>query len=250
MTTQTRRSAVGGRRLRLAIAAALTLVAVGSTTVQAHEVAADQPSNGDPLSLAAVVVAVVSVGILGGLAVILTGTSLRARHHTLFDRCLGGLLVILGVTLGLSAVAEYPTVAVAGLVGGGFLTRSLTTHAEHNHHAELALGTLVTHRTIEGVALVALYQSGSTIGLAGALVVAGHATLETAVVGGLYSERGRPIAALTIGVLQAGFVGGAVAGALLAIVLPLHLSVAVVAIGAGALLVVGNITFSGQHTPA
>lgn len=230
-----------------ALVLAFAAVAALSVPVRAHEVAAD--GDGVPVAFAAAVVLPIVIGILGGVAAAVTGTKLDARFHGLFDACIGGLLVVLGITFALSTLTEHPALAVAGVVGGGFLARAVGARTDHLHHAELAVGTLVVHRTIEGVALVSLYHSGSTVGLVGALLIAAHAAFETIAVGGLYANRPWVLVGLVVTSLQVGFVAGVVAGTVLAVSAPDSLSIGLVAVGAGILLVVGSENVTARNRP-
>lgn len=243
MSERTRRTAGSAALVRVT-----ALVSIGVLCTPALVRAHGGVDHGVGVSFGVVVAAALGVGIAAGVVVLLTGISLRARMLAGFDRGIGVVLVVLGVTLAVSAVGEYPLLATAGIGGGGLVAWSVAARTDA-HHADVTFVALATHRVIEGIALAAVYLAGSAVGTVGALLIAGHVALETAAVAGLYVTTGRgPVRALVaIGLLQVGFGVGIAGGALLAIAVPTGLQVAVVAAGAGALLVVGNAEIAGHH---
>lgn len=140
----------------------------------------------------------------------------------------------------MSAVREDLSLAIVGILCGGLAAGSISSRTGGAYHAEITFGTVVAHRSIEGLALAALYLSGSTLQLISALLIAGHAAVETIVVGGLYSDQRWSWAILAIALLQAGFVFGVAVGLLMTVVVPGHLAVVLQAGGAGALLIIGS----------
>ncbi|WP_238532791.1 hypothetical protein [Halalkalicoccus jeotgali] len=219
-----------------------TLVAIGvfcmPALVRAHGTGADHDVG---VAFGAVIAGILGIGIAAGTIVLLTGLSLRPGMLAGFDRVIGIVLILLGVLLAVSAIGEYPLLATAGIVGGGTVAWSISARIG-THHAEVASAALITHRVVEGIVLAAVYLAGSAVGTAGALLIAGHAALETAAIAGLYvaTERGSVRALIAIVLLQVGFGIGIVGGTLLALAVSTSLQVTVMAAGAGALLVVGN----------
>lgn len=130
----------------------------------------------------------------------------------------GLLLVALGGTFAVAALAGDPRLGAAGLVVGALATRWVGHRGgrvgpgrHRGHHAGLALGGVCAHRVVEGAALGALYAVGAAVGGVGVAVVAGHTALETAAVGALAGPR-RLRALGAVGLVQVGYVVGAVGG--------------------------------------
>jgi hypothetical protein len=213
--------------------------------VRAHELPPDQ--GGDPIALALVILVSVLVAVIGGVAVVRTGTSLRPEMHEMFGRSIGALLIVLGLIFALSAVREDLSLAIVGILCGGLAAGSISSRTGSAHHAEITFGTVAAHRSIEGLALAALYLSGSTLRLISALLIAGHAAVETIVVGGLYSDQRSSWAILAIVLLQAGFVFGVAVGLLMTVAVPGHLAVVLQSGGAGALLIIGSAEIAAHR---
>jgi len=165
------------------------------------------------------------------------------RHRT--GVALGVALVVLGATFAVTAVARSRSLGVAGgavgVLAGLWATGGYGT--DHRRcHADLTLGAVSAHRLLEGLAIGALYASGTAVGLFGAAVVAGHTAVETAAVGGVYAagpHRSRAVAAILL--VQAGYAGGAIAGLGVSDVLPASTMAFALAVAGGALLVAGAV---------
>jgi hypothetical protein len=230
--------------VRLTTAVPVALIVVPAT-VRAHGTAAD---GGVGVPFWVVVAAAVGVGVLAGGAVLLTGVSLGPRVLARFDRLVGVLLVVLGLALAVTAVGESPTLAIAGVAGGGVVAWSVSARTGRSHHANLTFVALGTHRVIEGAVLAVLYLAGAAVGTLAALLVAGHVAIEAAAVAGLYvttdTAPGRVL--LAIALLQIGFGIGIIGGAVLTTAVPAAVRVVVMAVSAGVLLVVGNVEATGR----
>jgi hypothetical protein len=234
------------RRVLLVLLGSIFVITTPSL-VRAHELPPDR--GGDPVTLGLVITVSVLIAVIGGVAVVRTGTSLRPEMHEMFGKSIGALLIVLGLIFALSAVREYLSLAIAGILCGGLVARSISSRTGRAYHAEITFGTMVAHRSIEGLALAALYLSGSTLQLISAFLVAGHVAVETIVVGGLYSDQRWSWAILAIALLQAGFVFGVAVGLLMTVVVPGHLAVVLQSGGAGALLIIGNAEIAAHRRP-
>jgi hypothetical protein len=188
------------------------LVAVGGGTVLATPAAAhgvDVARAGVEFPL--VVAGVVGAGLLGG------GLALAAVGRVPLNPFQGVAVPLLVALLGggalAGAVARTPTAALVGAgVGVGVSRWRGVAHANGGDCADATLGAVGLHRTLEGAGLAALYAANAALGLAGALLVAGHAAAETAAVGALYAPAGRRRAVGAVLAVQAGFAIGAVLG--------------------------------------
>jgi len=235
-------------RTRIASVAlsSLSLLAVVPAVVRAHGVPAD---HGVGVSFGVAVAAALGIGVVAGLAVLVTGTSIQTRTVARFDRVVGVLLVVLGVALAVTALAEYSVLAVVGVLGGGLVAWTAASRTEGSHHADVTLVALGTHRVIEGAVLAAVYLAGAAVGTLGVVLIAGHVAVETAAVAGLYVAAGTDSARvlLAIGLMQAGFGVGILGATMLAAGVPGSVQTIVMAAGAGVLLVVGTAEMSGHH---
>ena len=178
-------------------------VALLSTPAAAHGVTA--AATGLPFSL--VVAGVVLVSLLGGGLVLVAYGRLpwsagRAVLPFLVF-ALGAAALALAVTRATAATF----VGLAAGVGVVYLARDAAI-TDCGACADAALGAVTLHRGLEGVVLATVYAADAALGLAGALVVAGHAAAETAAVGSLYATAGRRYALAAVCVVQAGFVVG------------------------------------------
>jgi hypothetical protein len=216
---------------------------------------------GPPLGFAVVVGLPAVAGVLGGL--------LAVRSRRLVDRATAGwlpgvgvglLLAALGGTFVFAALPTGVTVAVAGgTLGVGVAVavvgRRSTAAAGETGHAHLTLGAVCTHRVVEGVVVGALYATGTVVGLFGAVVLAGHAALETGAVGGLYAATTRRRTVAAVLVVQAGYVLGAVLGRGMALSIPVGVRTVTLAVVGGALVAIGveetrrSVGRVGRRTP-
>ncbi|MFC7097485.1 hypothetical protein [Halobaculum marinum] len=194
-------------------AAAVLGVALLSTPASAHGASAVATGLSFPL----VVAGVVLVSLLGGgVALVASG---RRSWSTRLARVSGraglpALVFALGAAALALAVTRAAAATVVGLsvgVSAVFLARGAGV-TDCGACADAALGAVTLHRGLEGVVLATVYAADAALGLAGALVVAGHAAAETAAVGALYATAGRRYALATVLVVQAGFVVGVAAG--------------------------------------
>jgi zinc transporter ZupT len=103
------------------------------------------------------------------------------------------------------------------------------------------------HRGLEGVVLATVYAADAALGLAGALVVAGHAAAETAAVGSLYATTGRRYALAAVLVVQMGFLVGVGAGWGVAVGVPPTAEAGLLALVGGVLLAVGSREARRRH---
>ncbi|WP_277554341.1 hypothetical protein [Halobaculum limi] len=178
-----------------------------STPASAHGVPADATG----LSLLVVVAGVVLVSLLGGGVVLIA----YGRVPWAVGRAALPMLVFaLGAAALALAVTRATAVALVGLTVGvsvSYLARGVGI-TDCGSCADAALGAVTLHRGLEGVVLATVYAADAALGLAGAIVVAGHAAAETAAVGSLYADTGRRYALVAVLVVQMGFVGGVAAG--------------------------------------
>jgi len=182
-------------------------VALLSTPATAHGVTA--AATGLPFPV--VVAGVVLVSLLGGGLVLVAYGRLpwsagRAALPFLVF-ALGAAALALAVTRATAATL----VGVAAGVGVVYFARGAAI-TDCGACADAALGAVTLHRGLEGLVLATVYAADAALGLAGALVVAGHAVAETAAVGSLYATTSRQYALAAVLVVQAGFVVGVAVG--------------------------------------
>jgi len=189
-------------------AAAVLGVTLLSTPASAHGEAAAASG----LSFRLVVAGVVLVSLFGGgFALVASGRLPRSAGRA----ALPVVVLALGAAAVALAVTRAPATSLAGLVAGVgvvYFARGAAI-SECGTCADAALGAVTLHRGVEGVVLATIYAADAALGLAGAIVVAGHATVETAAVGWLYATDGRRYAFVAVLVVQIGFLVGVAAGA-------------------------------------
>lgn len=199
---------------------------------------------GHPIALSVVLWVPVVAGLIGGVLAVryrARSTSVDAPRRT--SRGLGLLLIVLGGTAAIAALAEHFLLGAAGGCTGAatarwFASRHGRVPTASGDHADLAFGVVCAHRLFEGVAIGTLYAASAAVGVAGAAVVAGHATLETAAIGGLYApNRLRGIAAVVT--IQVGYPLGAVAGIGVGASIPTPTMTAAIGVVGGVLLIAG-----------
>lgn len=199
-------------------------------------------SDGIDAGFAVVVGLPVVAGLAGGAVALGRGRHERSIATGHVGRPFGFLLVALGATLVVSALPSSPVLGVAGATGG-FCAALVVTHRDAlvGHRcspADLTVGAVSLHRILEGLALGALYAGGMVAGLAGAVVVAGHAALETAAVGGLYgSYRRRSV--IGVALVQVGYVVGAGVGFASSTAVPPSIQAGIAAVAGGFVLGIG-----------
>lgn len=188
-------------------AAAAVGVALLSMPASAHGVTAVSTGLSFPL----VVAGIVLVSLLGGGFVLIA----YGRLPWSMGRAVLPILVFaLGAAALALAVTRAAPATLVGLVvgvGGIYFARDAAI-TDCGTCADAALSAVTLHRGLEGVVLATIYAADAALGLAGALVVAGHATAETAAVGSLYATAGRRYAIAAVLVVQIGFVVGVAAG--------------------------------------
>jgi len=212
-----------------------------SGPASAHGVGGSGGAVGFPLVVGLALV----VGGGAGLAAVVRGCPATDTERGRFAGLAGPALVVLGGAAALTAASRGPVVAGGCVLAGAVLGWLLVRRGDGGHRgrgscANTALGAVTVHRAVEGVSLAALYATGSALGLAGAVVLAGHGTAETATVGGVFGVSSRVSGVLAVGVVQAAFLGGAVAGVVASGTFPPGLGDATVAAVGGVLLVVGT----------
>lgn len=211
------------------------------------------PISGPIMGLAMLTVASVVVSLLCGFALVVLGRRWRHRSTSRLGVVFGALVFVSGGLAVSSAVLNDLVPAVGGTLIGVFLVGplwSLVSGGEaisngsdetrsSGRCAHAALGAIVAHRTIEGLTVAAIYTAGSTVGVLGAVVLAGHATVETVAVGGLHlADRTRAFLAMCL--VQLGFVVGTVLGQVTTVSLPSTHRITMLALIGGVLLVVGG----------
>lgn len=241
-------SAAVQRRLAAALArgpvVAGSLVA-GATLVAAHDPSASAPDHG--LGFGAVVALTVVLGVLGGVVVVKRRVGTARR---LSIRWIALLLVGLGCWAAVLAVRQGSGLGAAGVAAGALGAWTLRNRVAGGHHVcdEVALGAVLAHRLVEGALLAAVYAADAAVGVGAALLLAAHAAAETGAVAGLWSVEttGRWRWAV-VGVVQAGFVAGALGGEAVARLLTPPVLVAVLALLGGALIATGVATSASRR---
>lgn len=222
-----------------------------SMGVHAHEA---HPYTGDvPVTIGGVLAISILAGLVIGGVIVVVGTRRAGRIPGTISRWFGPVLVVLGLTYAVPAVRESVVKSVIGGLGGGIAIWMVSTRTRDSHHVTGIVSAIVVHRIVEGVALAVGSLAGSTVGLIGALIIAGHASIESAVVGGVAISSGRVRAIIAVLVVQAGFVAGAVIGGTTVAAFPKRFHVFLLAGGAGVLCVIGVIestVHSGEITRA
>ena len=225
---------------RRSVAVALG-VALLSAPATAHGVAA--AATGLPFSL--VVAGVVGVSLLGGGGVLVAYGRLPG---SVGRTALPYLVVALGAAALALAVTRATVPTLVGLgagVGAVYVARDAAV-TDCGTCADAALGAVTLHRGFEGVVLATVYAADAALGLAGALVVAGHATAETAAVGSLYATTGTRLALAAVLVVQLGFVVGVGVGWRVGGVSPVA-ETGLLALVGGVLLAIGTRKAYIQH---
>ena len=232
---------VASRRLLLRLGVATVGLAGLSGTAVAHGL---HGAGGAPVAFAVVIGLPIVAGLGGGaIGVRLLGRERAGATGRRVGLLLGLSLAVLGVTFAISALASSRSLGVAGGAAGA-VSALVVARGDHSAtrgcHADLALGAVSVHRVLEGLAIGALYSTGSVVGLLGAVLLAGHTALETAAVGGMVAAApGRARAVGAVLLVQAGYAVGAVVGLGLADALPVSARALALAVAGGALLVVG-----------
>lgn len=235
-----------GRQLLRCLGIGAAAVVASSMTARAHGVGHAVHGPGDDTATFLIVLGLpVVAGLLGGLvAVQYCGRRRPVRPDSLSGGVVGLLITGLGVA-SLLAVGGQLWLSVAGAIVGAATARSFENGETGSRpgcgtHAGLTLGTISVHRLFEGVIIGTLYAADAAVGLVGAVVLAGHASLETAAVGGLYAGMQPRISVVgTVGLVQACYLVGTVAGLGVAVAVPPSARTFALAVMAGVLLVVG-----------
>ena len=192
------------------------------------------------LAFPLVITAVVGTSLLGGgLGLAIYGRACRPAEH----RAVVPLLVaVLGCTALALAVTRATVTTLVGIaVGIGIVHLSREAMGtDCGACADAALGAVTLHRGLEGAVLATVYAADAALGTAGAVVVAGHAAVETAAVGSLYAPIGHRYALVAVVVVQAGFVLGVVAGWRVVDAVPIVVQAGLLAVVGSVLLTVGG----------
>lgn len=241
------RARSGGRRAGRSLPIAVAGLTASSTTARAHEVGHAVHGPGGTTATFLVVLGLpVIAGLVGGMIAVRYYRRQRsAPPNRLSGGAIGLLLVGLGVSSLLSAIGGHPWLSAAGVVVGGATALAsaiggpVSRHGCRNH-ADLTLGAVTIHRLLEGVVIGTLYAAGAAVGLVGAVVLAGHATLETAAIGGLTAGTQQRIFVVgAVGLVQVSYLVGAIAGLGVAVEVPGPARTFALAVVGGALIVVG-----------
>jgi zinc transporter ZupT len=150
------------------------------------------------------------------------------------------------LALAITQAAAATLVGLAVGVGVVCVTRDVAL-TDCGTCADAALGAVTLHRGLEGVVLATVYAADAALGLAGALVVAGHAAAETAAVGSLYVPAGRRYALAGVLVVQTGFVAGVAAGWGVVAGVPSTAEAGLLALVGGVLLAAGTREARRRH---
>jgi hypothetical protein len=233
--------------LRRSVVAALggTLLAAPAT---AHGLRAASTGVAFPLVVAGV------VGLsLGGGALVLVASARADCPSAAVHRVAVPLLVLAlgGAALALALTRSLGTALAGALVGASvvYLARGAAV-TDCGVCADAALGAVTLHRGFEGAVLATVYAADAALGLVGALVIAVHATAETAAVGSLYAPAGRRYAVAAVVAVQAGFVVGVAAGWEIVGGVPPTAEAGLLALVGGVLLAVGGREARRRHVTA
>ncbi|MFW5959121.1 MAG: hypothetical protein ACOCQ3_03875 [Natronomonas sp.] len=213
-----------------------------SGTVSAHGGVGD---GGTPAAFVVVLGLPIIAGLLGGVMALRRNQLTRLVGQYPSGIVLGLLLVVLGATFAITAGTERLSITIiAGTVGiisaVGISRRGPSTSPGCSGHAHLTVGAVFAHRVLEGIVLGALYSTGSVVGLVGATILAGHAALETAAVGGLYASH-RLRASSSIVLVQVGYASGIAAGVFITGTIPTPVRIVAIALAGGILLGTGGV---------
>ena len=223
------------------LAVGIVGLGVVPATVSAH---GEIGHGGVPVAFLIVVGLPVIAGVLGGGIAIKFGSRRLPNTSRRRTRIVFGLLLIaLAGTFAISALAQSPLLCIAGGIFGALTTvrivrREGTERRGHRHRADLTFGGICAHRILEGVVLGALFTASAFFGVVGVVVVASHAALETAVVGGVYHPH-RVLAFGAITLIQVGYTVGVLVGVVAGASVPVSVQTALLGLVAGVLLIVG-----------
>jgi len=214
-------------------------VGVLGPTVACSEVASAHGAHGGglPVGFAIAAALPIVVGLAGGLA----GASRRAGAISgpRVGTALGLAFLALGAGLLSHAAAGAPAPSVGFAAVGAVAVRALSGRCGDRRGADAALAAVGVHRFAEGAALAVAYGVGAAVGAVGAVVLAGHAAVETAVVGRVCVRIGRRRALAAVLAVQACFLVGALVGAS-AVPTPARAGGAALAVASGVLLALGE----------
>lgn len=197
---------------------------------------------GEPVTFAVVLGLPIVAGLGGGAFAVRQCRAGRSKPAgSRASVVVGSLLVVLGVSFVATAMTENLSLGITGGAVGVLLALWAAGHdgrVNRGFHAELTIGAVSMHRLLEGVALGALYSSSTAVGLLGAVVIAGHAAVETAAVGGLSSQY-QHHAVGAVGVVQVGYGVGVLTGIGVATTVPPSVLIGSVALAGGILFGIG-----------
>ena len=218
----------------------LSLLGLAAAPVRAHGLASDGHG---PVPFSIVVFLPVIAGIIGGIVAVRGPLrSPPGDSGPVLGRFLGFLALALAGTLLVAAVAVAPLLGMGTTVGTlialCLAPRVVDGGALTDLHADLTLAGICAHRVFEGVAIAALYATGTALGTLGVLVVSGHTALETGLVGGMPGlSRRRAITG--VGLVQVAYASGAGIGLVMGVAVPPVIRTVSLGALAGVLLVIG-----------
>ena len=233
----------------IAVAVALVVISFWSTVVAAHEPNANTTIGEHAVPFVAAIGISATIGLSIGLLAVLRCrrqcTDAHPDHGPVSRLDVTALLVVLGMVALLSALTQQWSLALVGGVVGGVLTWLGRDHgvSPHGGCADVALGAILAHRTVEGALVASIYAASAALGLLGITLLTVHMLAETIAVGGLYAPVSRWWGIGSVVAVQLGFVGGAIAGSFLTGVLSAAVTTTLLAAIGGVLFVAGITEF-------
>jgi hypothetical protein len=185
------------------------LLAILPGTAAAH----GSPTPGAAVGLGpvATVTGVTVGGGLFGVGAVRRRVSVQSGVRSLVDRLVGPLLALLGLLAIATAVRSTVLPALAGAAVGCLVAGVFQYRTDKGACAGATVGAIGLHRFAEGLAIGALAAADTALGIASALLLAGHASAECLALGG-HPALSRQRAVWSVLAVQTAFVGGAVAG--------------------------------------
>lgn len=193
--------------------AAASLVAGLLTVLPGTAAAHGSPTPGTAVGLGpvATVTGVTVGGGLFGVGAVRRRFSVQSGFLSLVDRLVGPLLALLGLLAIATAVGNTVLPALAGAAVGCLVAGVFQYRADKQACAGATVGAIGLHRFVEGLAIGALAAADTALGIASALLLAGHASAECIALGS-HPALSRQRAVWSILAVQTAFAGGAVAG--------------------------------------
>lgn len=181
----------------------LNLVAVQSVSGHGSE---STTKTGFDILFATGVIAIISA-IAGFAAVALRGyikIPIKKAHN---HRLIGALFIIIGLSATSSVVMTQAVLGVIGATFGLLFGIILLTRQSSSSCSKTAIGSIMTHRFIEGSALAALSTTGRMISVFGIVILTIHATIECISLGA-YQKITRTRAMASILIITFSFILG------------------------------------------